>query len=254
MFSVLSTNMPGWGCSPLTIPYLAALITIVTVITAVFPIWITVQKRKKKRRPDKISPKQSDRKEETAGEMSSLEKLMKMKVSRTVRLRKELDVMQLRFPEKTDAIRKLNEDIEELELQIRVYFRRIILYQLEIQQKLADLGKDEPGKRFMEKVEHIIYEKQGKMSWEKIYEMMPDGFIETLKGKNLNQTELRICCLHYYYVGYDEMMSVMKMAKNTLYSVNHHIRKKLSIPAADRIGDFFRQPEKSFSLRRISPM
>jgi hypothetical protein len=216
-------------------PYVAGL------LLAVVLVWSTVRKRRKRRIPDGIATEIPDGKEQPFSELSSLEKLMKMKVSRNIRLRKELKTMQSRFPEETADIRKLKAEIEELELQIRVYFRRIVLYQLDIQQKLADLGRSEPEKQFMEKVERIIYEKQGKVSWEKIYEMMPDGFIETLKGKQLNQTELQICCLHYYCVGYDEMTTVMKIAQNTLYSINHHIRKKLSICADGKISDALRR-------------
>lgn len=127
-------------------------------------------------------------------------------------------------------------------------FKKVLFEHFDILKKVAllegHLKEDErkQGQRLLKKFNEIVY-KQETLDWNMLYQSMnqlykrfPDSLRETFP--QLDETEVRICCLTYAGLNNTEISLIMELSINTIQMKKSILRKKLGIEGYGNIVEF----------------
>lgn len=127
-------------------------------------------------------------------------------------------------------------------------FRKVLLEHFDILKKVALLeghmrdDERKQGQKLLKKVNEIVY-KQESLDWNMLYDTMSqiyNGFPEKLRKKypQLEEPEIRICCLIYAGLNNTEISILMEWSINTIQMKKSIIRKKIGVEGYGNISDF----------------
>lgn len=127
-------------------------------------------------------------------------------------------------------------------------FRNVVLQHFDVLKKVALMDKhlngDEKkqGSKLLKKFNEIVY-KQEKFDWNMMYDAMKhayNNFPENLRKlyPQLDESEVRICCLTYGELNNTDISILMQLSINTIQSKKSTIRKKMGIEGYGNIKDF----------------
>ena len=152
-----------------------------------------------------------------------------------------------------DAENKINQlkDIADNFDEKEDSFRKIIFEHFDILRKVAiletTLKEDEKkqGQKLLRKFNEIVY-KQETLDWNMLYQSMNhlyNNFPDSLRGlyPQLDETDIKLCCLTYAGLSNTEIAVVMELSVNTIQMRKSAIRKKLSIEGYGNFMDFFQK-------------
>ena len=99
------------------------------------------------------------------------------------------------------------------------------------------------GRRLLKKVNDIVYN-ENSLDWNMLYDTLNKlykGFPDLLRIKypELDETEVRICCLTYADLNNSEIALILGFSINTIQMKKSAIRKKLGIEGYGNIVEFF---------------
>lgn len=127
-------------------------------------------------------------------------------------------------------------------------FKKVLLEHFDVLKKVAllegDMKDDEKkqGQKLLKKVNEIIY-KQESLDWNMLNDTMNQlysGFLERLQKKfpQLEDVEVRICCLVYAGLNNTEISILMEWTINTIQMKKSAIRKKIGVGGYGNLSDF----------------
>lgn len=127
-------------------------------------------------------------------------------------------------------------------------FKKVLLEHFDILKKVAllegDMKDDEKkqGQKLLKKVNEIIY-KQESLDWNILNDTMNQlysGFLEKLQEKfpQLEDAEVRMCCLVYAGLNNTEISILMEWTINTIQMKKSAIRKKIGVGGYGNLSDF----------------
>ncbi len=88
---------------------------------------------------------------------------------------------------------------------------------------------------------NLIFGQEQVDAWAAIYRLIPGKLIKKLRKiprDTLDNTEIRICCMHYLKADHSDIARILNISGSTLYTNNSHIRQKLGIEPKGNIGEF----------------
>ncbi|MDR2954739.1 MAG: TIR domain-containing protein [Prevotella sp.] len=154
---------------------------------------------------------------------------------------------KMQLEEVGNQIDMLNELAKKYEYE-KESFRNILLQHFDILKKAALLEgylKDDErkqGEKLLKRFNEIVYN-QDSFNWDQIYELMDslyNNFVTKLRETypQLDESEVRICCLTKAELNNSEIALIMRFSVNTIQSKKSGIRKKLDILDYGNIIDF----------------
>jgi len=92
----------------------------------------------------------------------------------------------------------------------------------------------------IEKLNRVLFGSSKIDFWSAAEKLIPEGLFEKIKKlcPELDNTELKICCLTYLNADTVAMTLALDVKKTTIYSMNSHIREKLGIGTRENIKQF----------------
>ncbi|GAB6008243.1 tetratricopeptide repeat protein [Dysgonomonas reticulitermitis] len=150
----------------------------------------------------------------------------------------------------TDAELKISQlnDMAESFNKKENSFKKVLLEHFDILKKVALLeghmrdDEKKQGQKLLKKVNEIIY-KQESLDWNMLNDTMNqlyNGFPEKLQEKfpQLEDAEVRICCLVYAGLNNNEISILMEWTINTIQMKKSIIRKKIGVEGYGNLSDF----------------
>lgn len=128
-------------------------------------------------------------------------------------------------------------------------FRKVLFQHFDILKKVALLktelkGEEKKhGQKLLKKVNEIVYNQEN-LDWNKLFDIMNQlykGIPDTIRKKypQLDEIEIRICCLEYAGLSNNEIAVILEFSINTIQMKKSVIRKKLEIEGYGNIVEFF---------------
>ena len=128
-------------------------------------------------------------------------------------------------------------------------FKKVLFQHFDIFKKIALLEshlieeEKKQGRRLLKKVNDIVYN-ENSLDWNMLYDTLNKlykGFPDLLRIKypELDETEVRICCLTYADLNNSEIALILGFSINTIQRKKSAIRKKLGIEGYGNIVEFF---------------
>lgn len=147
--------------------------------------------------------------------------------------------------EKIFQMQEMANNIDEKENS----FRKVLFQHFDIFKKVALLktelkGEEKKhGQKLLKKVNEIVYNQEN-LDWNKLFDIMNQlykGVPDTIRKKypQLDEIEIRICCLEYAGLSNNEIAIILEFSINTIQMKKSVIRKKLEIEGYGNIVEFF---------------
>ncbi|MBF0649392.1 hypothetical protein IR083_11225 [Dysgonomonas sp. GY75] len=147
--------------------------------------------------------------------------------------------------EKIFQMQEMADNIDEKENS----FRKVLFQHFDIFKKVALLktelkGEEKKhGQKLLKKVNEIVYNQEN-LDWNKLFDIMNQlykGVPDTIRKKypQLDEIEIRICCLEYAGLSNNEIAIILEFSINTIQMKKSVIRKKLEIEGYGNIVEFF---------------
>lgn len=147
--------------------------------------------------------------------------------------------------EKIFQMQEMADNIDEKENS----FRKVLFQHFDIFKKVALLktelkGEEKKhGQKLLKKVNEIVYNQEN-LDWNKLFDIMNQlykGVPDAIRKKypQLDEIEIRICCLEYAGLSNNEIAIILEFSINTIQMKKSVIRKKLEIEGYGNIVEFF---------------
>ncbi len=151
--------------------------------------------------------------------------------------------------EATQKIHQLQNMAKKQKEETKVTFKNILFDRFHVLSKailLEDLfraNEIEREKSVVHKFNEVVYGQKEGLDWGKLYESMNklnEGFVDRLRRKfpELEEDEIRICCLSYAGLDNTEISIVLKQRFNTIQVKKSGVRKKIGFPGHGNIAEY----------------